>query len=70
MHSVLGQSFVLLGLVAAAFGAVIALVSGRRQSEAGMALARQAAYLFSAAMLAANIVMVRALAAPALFDIV
>jgi len=61
VNSLLGQSLVLAGLVAAAFGAVVGLVAGGRQSQRALRLAQAAAYVFSAAMVLANLVMIRAL---------
>ncbi|MEK7705572.1 MAG: cytochrome c biogenesis protein CcsA, partial [Myxococcota bacterium] len=63
MNSSLGQGLVLLGLGAAVFGAVVGLVAGQRQSLRGLRITQTAAYVFSAAMVLANLVMIRALLA-------
>lgn len=63
MNSFLGQGLVLVGLGAAAFGAVVGIAAGQRQSLRGLRWAQVAAYVFSAAMVLANLVMIRALLA-------
>jgi cytochrome c-type biogenesis protein CcmF len=64
LYSLLGQGLVLVGLAAAGFGCVMGLLSGYRQNREAMRQARAAAYIFSAAMILANIVMVIALLIP------
>ncbi len=61
MHSLLGQAAVLLALLAASFGVVVGYVGGARQSQRMLRMTENAAYMFSAAMVFANIVMLRAL---------
>ena len=56
-----GQFFVLLGLAAAAAGAVTGFGAGATRSATGWLWARRFAYLFSFSMLMANVVMVYAL---------
>ncbi|MBI5511120.1 MAG: heme lyase CcmF/NrfE family subunit [Deltaproteobacteria bacterium] len=57
MMSLIGRGLVLLGLFAAIFGIVVGLQAGARKSAVGLAWTRRAAYLFSFAMIAANVAM-------------
>ncbi|MCY3971421.1 MAG: heme lyase CcmF/NrfE family subunit [Acidobacteria bacterium] len=50
MTSALGQGFVLLGLIAASFGAPFGYIAGVRRSEAGLRWTRRLALVFAAAM--------------------
>jgi len=52
--SILGRSVVLLGLLVAVLGAIIAFVSAARENRAGMKIARRAAYVFSGTMIFAT----------------
>ncbi len=61
MTSLLGQSLVLISLGAAVFGAVVGFAAGKKQSLRGLSLTRQATWLFGAAMLLANVLMIIAL---------
>jgi cytochrome c-type biogenesis protein CcmF len=61
--ALLGRSLILLALAASSTGALVAFAAGLRSSPAGAALARRLAYLFAAAMVAANLLMVAALLA-------
>ncbi len=61
MNATLGNGLVLLGLSAAAFGAITGLVGGAKQNVKMLQWTRMAVYVFAAAMIAANLVMVRAL---------
>ncbi len=63
MNQELGRVLVLLGLAAAAFGAVTGFVAGARHSRLALAWTIRAAWVFSGAMVFANLVMVRALLA-------
>jgi cytochrome c-type biogenesis protein CcmF len=51
--SILGRSVVLVGLLVAVLGAVVAFVSAARENRAGMVMARRAAYVFAASMIVA-----------------
>ena len=57
MSSILGQAFVLLGLLFCAVGAPLGFVAGARRSEAGLRLVRWMALGFAASMVLANVVM-------------
>ncbi|MDE2977017.1 MAG: heme lyase CcmF/NrfE family subunit, partial [Acidobacteriota bacterium] len=57
MTSALGQGFVLLGLIAAGFGAAFGYIAGVRRSAAGLRLTRRLALLFAVAMVGACAVM-------------
>lgn len=61
MHSFLGQAFVLVALAATGFGMVAGITAGVRQSLRLLRWTQVAAYVFAAAMLLANLVMVVAL---------
>ncbi|MEL6338475.1 MAG: heme lyase CcmF/NrfE family subunit [Myxococcota bacterium] len=61
MNAILGQGCVLLGLVAATFGSVIGLTGGALQNVRMLRWTRVAVYVFAAAMVLANLVMIRAL---------
>lgn len=61
MNATLGHGLVLLGLAAAAFGTITGLVGGAKQNVKMLQWTRLAVYVFAAAMVAANLVMVRAL---------
>lgn len=61
MNVFLGSALILVGVAAAAFGALTGFVSGRRRSLRGLAWTETATYVFAGAMLLANLVMVRAL---------
>lgn len=63
MHSLLGQTAVLLALLAASFGVVVGYVGGARQSLRMLRMTERAAYTFAGAMVLANVVMLRALLA-------
>ncbi len=60
-HSAVGTGLVLGSLFFAAIGAVLGLWAGYSRSAAAWTWARRAAYAFAGAMVAANLVMVRAL---------
>ncbi len=57
MTSALGQGFVLLGLLAASFGAPFGYIAGARRSTVGLRITRQLALLFAATMIGASAVM-------------
>ncbi len=57
MTSALGQGFVLVGLIAAGFGAGLGYVAGARRSAAGLRVTRRLALLFAVAMVSASAVM-------------
>jgi len=59
----IGRSLILLSLLFATMGGVIAFWAGQRRSEIGALWARRFAYLYSATIVLANIVMVIALLA-------
>ncbi|WP_224362233.1 heme lyase CcmF/NrfE family subunit [Hyalangium versicolor] len=61
MNATLGYGLVLGALVCAAFGAVIGLTSGLRQSEAGSQWVRRAVWGFFACMAGSNLMMVYSL---------
>ena len=61
MTPLIGRSLILLSLLFATSGGVIAFWAGRRNSEAGALWARRFAYLYTAAIVLANLVMVIAL---------
>jgi cytochrome c-type biogenesis protein CcmF len=61
MISILGRSVVLLGLLVAVLGAIIAFVSAARENRTGMRLARRLAYVFSGTMIFATALMEYAL---------
>ncbi len=61
MIATLGRSLILLSLLVATVGAMAGFATGRRPSPLGASLTRRAAYLFSALMAAANLLMVYAL---------
>ncbi len=61
MNSILGHLLVHLGLGAAGFGLVLGLIAGFRQSPRGLRWTEIAAYVFSAALILANLVMIWAL---------
>ena len=63
MIALLGRSLILLALVASSTGALVGLAAGWRASAKGAVLARRLAYVFAAAMAAANLLMVWALLA-------
>ena len=57
MTSALGQGFVLLGLIAASFGAPFGYIAGVRRSAVGLRWTRRLALVFAAAMVGASLVM-------------
>ena len=57
MTSALGQGFVLLGLIAASFGAAFGYIAGARRSAIGLRWTRRLALLFAATMVGACAVM-------------
>jgi cytochrome c-type biogenesis protein CcmF len=59
----LGRALILLGLVAASAGALVAFAAAARRSAAGLAWAQRLAYAYATAMIAANLLMVYALLA-------
>jgi cytochrome c-type biogenesis protein CcmF len=59
----LGRSLILLSLLAATAGALVAFAAGRTRSLAGWAWTRRFAYAYSALMIGANLLMVYALLA-------
>ena len=61
MISLVGRSIVLLGLLVSVLGMLVAFVSAARENRAGMILARKAAYVFAATMIAATLLMEYAL---------
>lgn len=61
MNSVLGQSLIVLALVAAAFGATAGWVTGNRPSPRALLMLRGATYVFGSALIFANVIMVLAL---------
>jgi cytochrome c-type biogenesis protein CcmF len=63
MTATLGRALILLALLASSTGAFVGFAAGFRGSVAGATLARRLAYLFAAAMAAANLLMVWALLA-------
>jgi cytochrome c-type biogenesis protein CcmF len=64
MTPALGRGLILLSLLAAAAGALVAFVTAGRAPEAARAWTRRFAYLYALALLAANLVMVVALLRP------
>ena len=64
MISTMGQSLILVALVSAGAGSVLAFVSGVKGSRSGVAWARRAAQLFAWCLIAANVLMVYALLVP------
>ena len=63
MIAPLGRGLILLALLASSTGAFVGFAAGFRGSAAGAALTRRLAYVFAAAMVAANLLMVWALLA-------
>lgn len=63
MNGLIGQISVLVALTSAAFGAVVGITAGRRQSRSGLRVTQWAAYTFATSMILANLVMIRALRA-------
>ena len=61
MNSTLGYGLVLLGLLCAAFAAVVGLVTGMMRKESALPLVQKGIYGFAASMFASNLVMVNAL---------
>lgn len=61
VNSTLGYGFVLLGLLFAAFAAVVGLVAGLTRRERALVWVQRAVYGFSASMVLSNAVMVKAL---------
>jgi cytochrome c-type biogenesis protein CcmF len=59
----LGRALILLGLLAATAGALTGMVAGRSGSATGWAWTRRLAYLFSACLVGANLLMIYALLA-------
>ncbi len=57
----LGRALILIALGAASFGAVAGILAGYRRSLRSLRWAQTAAYIFSAGVILANLVMVRAL---------
>ncbi len=63
MIALLGRGLILLALLASSTGAFVGFAAGFRGSAAGAVLTRRLAYVFAAAMVAANLLMVWALLA-------
>lgn len=63
MTALLGQTLVLLALLSATAGSVLAFTAGLRDSAGAMAWARRLAYVFAALMVGANLLMEYALLA-------
>ena len=63
MTAALGRSLVLLALLVATIGVVVASATAVKRSAAGWVWTRRLAYLFALSMVAANLLMVRALLA-------
>ncbi len=61
MNSILGYGLVLIGLLCAAFAAIVGIVTGLMRKESALPLVQKAIYGFSASMLASNLVMIAAL---------
>ena len=61
MISLMGRSIVLIGLLVSVLGMMVAFVSAARENRTGMILARKAAYVFAATMIAATLLMEYAL---------
>jgi cytochrome c-type biogenesis protein CcmF len=61
VNSTLGYGLVLSGLLCAAFAAVVGLVTGMRRIESALPWVQRAMYGYAASMIAANLVMVKAL---------
>jgi cytochrome c-type biogenesis protein CcmF len=59
--ALLGRGLILLALLASSTGAIVGFSAGARSSTSGAALARRLVYVFAAAMIAANLLMVWAL---------
>ena len=57
----MGRSIVLIGLLVSVLGMMVAFVSAARENRTGMILARKAAYIFAATMIAATLLMEYAL---------
>lgn len=57
----MGRSIVLIGLLVSVLGMMVAFVSAARENRTGMILARKAAYVFAATMIAATLLMEYAL---------
>jgi cytochrome c-type biogenesis protein CcmF len=61
VNSTLGYGFVLLGLLFAAFAAVVGLVTGMTRREGALVWVQRAVYGFAASMVLSNLIMVKAL---------
>lgn len=61
MNSTLGYGLVLAGLLCAAFAAVVGILTGLSRREGALPWVQRAVYGFAAAMVASNLVMVKAL---------
>jgi cytochrome c-type biogenesis protein CcmF len=64
MISIIGQSMILVALISAGAGSILAFISAKKDSAEGTNWARRAAQLFSILLIAANFLMVYALLAP------
>jgi cytochrome c-type biogenesis protein CcmF len=64
MIATLGQGMILVALVCALSGSILAFISGRRRSASGVRLARRAAITFALLLIGANLLMVYALLVP------
>ncbi|HVQ24795.1 MAG TPA: heme lyase CcmF/NrfE family subunit, partial [Planctomycetota bacterium] len=63
MTAALGRNLILLALLVSTTGAVVGAATALRRSALGWVWTRRLAYLFSAAMVLANLLMIRALLA-------
>jgi cytochrome c-type biogenesis protein CcmF len=61
VNSTLGYGLVLVGLLCAAFAAIVGIVTGLMRKESALPLVQKAIYGFAASMVASNLVMVGAL---------
>ncbi len=61
MNATIGYGLVLIGLLCAAFGAVIGVFTGMRRQESALPWVQRAVYGFAGSMILANVVMVMAL---------
>ena len=61
MNSTLGYGLVLLGLLCAAFAAIVGITTGLMRKESALPLVQKAIYGFAASMIGSNLVMVGAL---------
>ncbi len=61
MNSTLGYGLILIGLLCAAFAAIVGITTGMMRKESALPLVQKAIYGFAASMIGANLVMVYAL---------